>query len=680
MKKQFFLTVSVCTVLLLNSCVSDDDAKRCETNFDCDYGDKCVAGECVPDSSIISDDNENGSDSDDKNDETDKNSDGTTEPGSDQPTSGPCDNDPCSSMKGSDGNCKVVEEGFVCGCKENYYWDDEKKRCVRENPCDETICGEVECIPETDETGDYTGVFKCDCDEGFFWHWTEKECKKGELLFFDDFENGSSKWDLSGDWEIGIPDAKRIDEETGEVTQYLNQAASGENVLATKLKENYSLEHNFPAKIIEVFDFSYGETVHFEFKAYLNTDYYPGGFTSPRYYDGAKLLLNGTNIALEHDGDGLYGPFYVDESTFWDTIETRYDGIRGKSKHNTYSVFRGSFPITEEVVKGEVKMVFLSGNTEYSYPGIFLDDFFIYRSAPVPDPCGEETCKKLDFSTEECIPHKFFETGFFTGSYECGCESGYSWDDKEMKCVKASSPCEPENPCYSELECFPETFEEGEKTFYTGNFGCGCEYGFVLHEDQCLEGELLLYDDFEGVEPYKWNLEGDWEIGEPYHSSSWGDKITKAYSGDNVLATKLKDSHSRSHDDYATLKKTFDFSNNDVFYIEFHAYVFTGNRKGAVIMLEDDVISDLAQDGDEGKTLFGPFTDGKLKGMNGLRGQASEDTYSRFYGTFQIKEDGKRDLRIRFYSDDLDPRAGIYIDDIIVLRIASPQEDPEEEK
>ncbi len=678
MKKYLFSTVAVLAVLFSSSCTNDDDVKSCETVFDCDHGYECVDGECVPDSSSNSDNNKNGSDTDDNSGETDKNGGGTTEPDNDQPTPGPCDNDPCLSMKGSNGNCTVVEESFVCGCEENYYWDNEVKRCIRENPCDETVCGEVECIPETYENGDYTGVFECDCKEGYFWHWTEKECKEGELLFFDDFENGNSKWNLSGDWEIGVPDAKRIDEETGDVIQYLNQAASGEKVLATKLNENYSLEHDSPAKIIENFDFSYGETVHFEFKAYLNTDYYPGGFTSPRYYDGAQLLFNGFNIVLEHDGDDLYGPFYVDESTFWDTIEIRHEGIRGKSEHNTYSVFRGSFPITEEVVSGEVEIVFLSGNSEYSYPGVFLDDFFIYRSAPIADPCGEETCKELDFSTEECISHKFFETGFFTGSYECACELGYSWDGEEMKCVKASSPCEPKNPCYSELECFHETFEDDGKTFYTGKYGCGCEYGFVLHEGECVGGELLLYDDFESGMPYKWNLEGDWEIGEPYHSSGWGDKITKAYSGNNVLATKLKGSHSRSHDGYATLKKTFNFSKNDTVYIEFHAYVFTANRKGAVIMLGDDVIADMIQDGDESKNLFGPFTEGKLKGMNGLRGQASEDTYARFYGTFQVKDAGKRDIRIRFYSDDLDPRAGIYIDDFTVLRIDASLEETED--
>jgi len=43
---------------------------------------------------------------------------------------GPCSPNPCAEMDGSDGECTVDDETYICGCLMNYTWDAEEKGCV----------------------------------------------------------------------------------------------------------------------------------------------------------------------------------------------------------------------------------------------------------------------------------------------------------------------------------------------------------------------------------------------------------------------------------------------------------------------------------------------------------------------------------------------------------------------
>ncbi len=52
------------------------------------------------------------------------------EPDTDEVVLGPCAADPCAAIAHTDGTCTEVGEDFVCGCLENYLWDEQMKECL----------------------------------------------------------------------------------------------------------------------------------------------------------------------------------------------------------------------------------------------------------------------------------------------------------------------------------------------------------------------------------------------------------------------------------------------------------------------------------------------------------------------------------------------------------------------
>lgn len=204
--------------------------------------------------------------------------------------------------------------------------------------------------------------------------WDTITCEeKGSILFSDDFENGDSKWTLTGDWEIGYPYF-----DISGVT--VNEAVSGDQVLATKLTDGYTVKVISIAAIKDTI--AIPETGNFvlTFSAYVNTDF-DSGTSENNWFDGMIVtFVSGADAPVEippsTDNADLIGSFkgLVDGSNY-----TTFSGVRGTSINNTYSKF--SYDLSMAAGKTvTIEFKFYSDTIQGGsgkFPGIYIDDVVI---------------------------------------------------------------------------------------------------------------------------------------------------------------------------------------------------------------------------------------------------------------------------------------------------------------
>lgn len=208
--------------------------------------------------------------------------------------------------------------------------------------------------------------------------WDTITCEENiGILFSDGFENGSDKWILGGDWEIGLPYY-----DIGGVT--LTEAATEDGVLATKLTDGYTIKVNSTATVAE--DIVIPETGSYTltFSAYVNTDFdVPSENGDANWFDGmivtSKSGLDAEeNLAIISEDPGLAGSFKALVG------ETDYDiktGVRGTSANNTYS----DFSVDLSSLAGKtvtINFVFYSDTIQGgtgAFPGIYIDDVLIAK-------------------------------------------------------------------------------------------------------------------------------------------------------------------------------------------------------------------------------------------------------------------------------------------------------------
>ncbi len=206
--------------------------------------------------------------------------------------------------------------------------------------------------------------------------WDAITCEeKGSILFSDDFENGDSKWTLTGDWEIGYPYY-----DISGVT--VNEAVSGDQVLATKLTDGYTVKVISIAAIKD--KITIPETGNFvlTFSAYVNTDYDAGTSSDANsWFDGmivtyASGLEAPVEIPPSTDNADLIGSF---KGLTDGTNYTTFSGVRGTSVNNSYSKFSYDLSsISGKTVTIEFKFYSdtIQGGSG-SFPGIYIDDVVI---------------------------------------------------------------------------------------------------------------------------------------------------------------------------------------------------------------------------------------------------------------------------------------------------------------
>ena len=205
--------------------------------------------------------------------------------------------------------------------------------------------------------------------------WDTVTCEeKGNILFSDDFENGHSKWSLTGDWDIGYPnyDISGV---------LLNEAVSGDIVLATTLTGGYNVKVNSIASIKNPVTIPATGNFVLTFSAYVNTDYETDfGTGGKNYYDGMIVtctygLEDPVELPPSTDNADLIGSFKALEGSNYKDMT----GIRGTSENNTYSKF--SYDLSS--VSGKTVTIdfkFYSDSIQGgsgSFPGIYIDDVVI---------------------------------------------------------------------------------------------------------------------------------------------------------------------------------------------------------------------------------------------------------------------------------------------------------------
>lgn len=211
----------------------------------------------------------------------------------------------------------------------------------------------------------------------------EKDCSGWDTItceektggtYSEGFENGSSGWDLTGDFEIGTPNYNIN-------TVEIASAKSGSNVLGTKLDASYTLSIVSTAFMANKVDIPATGKYVLRFWAYVYTDFDEDGTTGAKsFFDGLIVLYRfgdetPTELPVIAENSDLHGLFKGYEGTSYLDLT----GLRGTSLNNEYSLF-------------SVDLSTLAGTSVYlgfkfysdtmqggdgSFPGIYIDDIEI---------------------------------------------------------------------------------------------------------------------------------------------------------------------------------------------------------------------------------------------------------------------------------------------------------------
>ncbi len=378
MTRRFFLILGFALFMLGHtSCITEDSF--CTDHDECQPGFYCVEGSCVennsesyePDDKDKSNEKEHSIDDDLYQADPDKDEDENIFPEEDND---PCKPNDCLIIYGSTGSCTPDGDDFNCECYDEFFWESTAKECLRNNPCDSSPCGDVECKAELDEEGNFSGKYDCLCENEQVYHEPLKKC--GKIIFYDDFENEppDTNWVLNGDWEVGQPNytGPTLDINPFHEYGYITSAYKGNNVLATKLKDNYGKSRNDDAVIDRTFYLEEGDMLFFSFKAYAHTERLSqaGGY---RNVDGASLLVGHDTefktVQLESPDSNLAGTYCIGSTC-------SFQGIRGYGEDNTYGSFFGSMMI-EDGGEKTIKFKFRSDSANQD-AGVYIDDFMVY--------------------------------------------------------------------------------------------------------------------------------------------------------------------------------------------------------------------------------------------------------------------------------------------------------------
>lgn len=167
MKYSFFSTIIA--ILFFMSCSSDKN-----NNIYPDSGGNPDKDAAAVDDGIETQDKDDAGtyEGDPGSDESEDQEDGENADGDDSDSiiieTDPCIPDPCV-MENSDGNCTVIEQTFICGCLENYFWNGLD--CIAD-PCASDPCKDVENA--TGECGIENGKTVCKCEPSYYWK--ENKC------------------------------------------------------------------------------------------------------------------------------------------------------------------------------------------------------------------------------------------------------------------------------------------------------------------------------------------------------------------------------------------------------------------------------------------------------------------------------------------------------------------------
>jgi hypothetical protein len=309
------------------------------------------------------------------------------------------------------------------------------------------------------------------------------------------------------------------------------------------------------------------------------------------------------------------------------------------------------------------------------------DEAFLTPDEEENDPCVPNICGTVYGSTGKCAPDG--------DDYFCECHEGFEWDNAQKKCVMPD-PCI-DNPCGDGADC---ESEHSEESGFTGEYDCDCGEGFVYNKSLNRCGEIIFFDDFEGENSLSnWTLKGDWEIGVPDYTGPTLDinpfheygNIAAAYSGKNVLATKLKDSYGKSRNDDATVDMVFAFNQGDKVFFAFKAYAHTeqlssptggsNNVDGASLLVGNEDEFKYVKLESPDSNLAGTYCIGNTCSFQGIRGYGEDNTYGSFFGSMTVEEDGEKTIKFKFRSDGANQDAGVYIDDFTIYKISSDDED-----
>ncbi len=196
---------------------------------------------------------------------------------------------------------------------------------------------------------------------------------------------------------------------------------------------------------------------------------------------------------------------------------------------------------------------------------------------------------------------------------------------------------------------------------------------------------ILFSDQFENGDA-KWLIEKDWEIGEPNYSN--GDEtITTAYSGQNVLATKLTGPYSMAvrgipYPETAIIATPIPIPSGKTTTLSFRAFVYTEyfvsssdptqNKwyDGLIVEVyeESTKLGEVVFESDTA-ALLGDFSvpsGGGYITKTGIRGHSAPNTYSLFTGDLSSYAGKSVTLSFLFISDYMGSYYGVAIDDVTV--------------
>ncbi len=195
----------------------------------------------------------------------------------------------------------------------------------------------------------------------------------------------------------------------------------------------------------------------------------------------------------------------------------------------------------------------------------------------------------------------------------------------------------------------------------------------------------LFSDQFENGGA-KWILEKDWEIGQPSYTNG-NDTITTAYSGHNVLATKLTGPYSLSlqgfpYPETAIIATPITIPSGKTTILSFRAYVYTEYYVSSSDPSQNKWYDGMVVEVYEGETklgevvldsenpaLLGDFSipsGGGYIAKNGVRGHSTANTYSLFIGDLTPYAGKTVTVSFLFISDYLGNYYGVAMDDVSI--------------
>ena len=451
-----------------------------------------------------------------------------------------CQGNPCLSDANSNGECQVIETGYLCGCNNGYFWNGEEcatpltlgNICTNLTKCYNNDGDEITCPAESEDyygqDAQYAASGTC-TPQSFTVHTI-----LGDNIVFDNntglqwqqtFSENTFNWDNArthcenltyggySDWRLPTPvEIQTISDQSRSypgfnTTYFTNITNSDSSRFWTSQERKADTTKAYFARYLDSMSSYTAKTTEYNVMC-VRGDELPGADLTASEINGDVVVTDSTTGLMwqkEYDS----GKTWQQALSYCKNLEyAGYDDWRLPNRHESEMLLNynktaapySDFPdmpgnyFWSSTTLSEYKSFARYVNFEDGYVSNYSkthDDGYV--RCVRTDPCAFNPCQGIANSDESCSSDQH-------GGYVCGCNDGYFWNGEECTMTTVQVECEylPYNAYWNFTGTITQTwngeyFEPESFAFYSEDVGdtpdCSfrCNENYFWCEYECCE-------------------------------------------------------------------------------------------------------------------------------------------------------------------------------------------------